>query len=199
MSEPSAAQAYNAVASNPQPLLDERDKLRNALRTIRKQISGRQLPFCNDIRDVIKAALLPLLLCMCLGCDGLLPPLPTPTPLPDPVVPVDPVVDPVTPPVVSGFRVLIVEEGQQRNLLTPGQREALTSAPFRSWIASKNAQLRVWDKDVDATRDAAEWRQMLAISRSSLPWIVINGKSLFSGPLPSTVAETEALIERHQP
>jgi len=92
--EPTAAQAYNAVASNPQPLLDERDKLRNALRHIWDYVNEpRRLDahiggVSGYVSDICRKVLPPLLLCFALtGCGGLLPPLPTPTPLPDPVVP----------------------------------------------------------------------------------------------------------------
>lgn len=169
VSEPSAAQAYNAVASNPQPLLDERDKLRNALRDIRRRISGRQLPFCNDIRDVIKAALLPLLLCMLIGCDGLLPPLPTPTPTPSPIGDVD--------------WVVVVEESADRTT----DIAVLFADPF--WRTIKS---RWYDDD---SPDAASYVQ--ATEGQPRPTILLldkSGRKLFAGPLPKTVPEIQTLI-----
>lgn len=118
-SEPTAAEQWNAVASNPQKLLDERDKLRNALRTIRRQISGRQLPFCNDIREVIKAAL-PLLLCVLLsGC----------------VQPIDPT-QPVKPderkPVAGSLEEIAFRSFQERDLLRAKKLRAIKGQPWDS-------------------------------------------------------------------
>lgn len=126
------------------------------------------------------------------GCDYS--PLFPPVPQPQPDVP--PIVDPQPVPISSTLRVLIVEEGQRRDRLLPDQVEIFTSAPFRAWLAERNAELRVWDQDVDASRDSAEFRAMLAMKRESLPWLVVVGKRQFSGPLPQTLAETQAVIER---
>lgn len=122
------------------------------------------------------------------GCDALIPPVPEPNP--------QPIVDPQPVPISTTLRVLIVEEGQRRDRLLPDQVEILTSAPFRAWLAERNAELRVWDQDVDASRDSAEFRAMLAMKRESLPWLVVVGKRQFSGPLPKNLADTQAVIER---
>ena len=126
------------------------------------------------------------------GCTPPLPPAPNP-PEPDPH-PVDPT------PVVDGFRVLIIEETERRRELPPDQLAILTSAPFRAWLGQQGAESRIWDQQVDTAFEDDGWRAMLAVKRTSLPWIVVTGKSGgFSGPLPATVADTEALIARYKP
>lgn len=117
--------------------------------------------------------------------------------IPPPIVPVP---DPINPPgpvvVVPGLRVLIVRETSDTNKLPPTQNLIFTSAPFRAFIHDAKATLKVWDDEVDTANETdAEFRKMLELPRSSLPWIVIAGGSkTVSQPLPGTVAETQALI-----
>lgn len=135
---------------------------------------------------------LPILLMLLAGC---LPPNPNPTP--DPPKPVDPIVDPV---VVTGYRVLIVEETSDRRHLSLSQLSILTSAPFRKWLTDNRVEYRIWDKETDIAGEDTSWRAMMSKRRESLPWIVIAGRGNgFSGPLPQTVQETEELIARYKP
>lgn len=136
--------------------------------------------------DRLDAWLFAMLLCwtVALGCSIPLPPAPTPEPMPKP------------PPVVvkAGLRVLLVRETNDR---LPAEQQAIfTSAPFRKFIRESKATLRVWDDDVDATNETdADFRKMLELPRSGLPWIVVaGGGKTISQPLPKTVAEVQALI-----
>ena len=117
------------------------------------------------------------------GCEIPIPPGPTPTPDPPPVV------------VTTGLRVLLVRETDDRTL--PAEQQAIfTSAPFRKFLRESKATLRVWDDEVDAANESdADFRKMLELPRSGLPWIVVAGGSkTISQPLPKTVAEVQALI-----
>lgn len=178
MNEPSAAKEWAAVTSDPTKLIDERDKLRNALRDIRKLIEPRYLPFCDDLRVIIAKAL-PLLLCFALiGCGNLLPPLPTPTPLPDPVVPI-----PTPTPIGNVDWIVVIEETSER---TP-DIAVLFADPF--W---KTIKARWYDDD---SPDAASYVQ--ATEGQPRPTILLldkSGKALFAGPLPKTVGEIQTLI-----
>lgn len=112
-------------------------------------------------------------------------------PLPDPNPP-GPVI--VVPPVTTGLRVLLVRETNDQ---LPAEQQAIfTSAPFRKFIRDSKATLRVWDDDVDAANETdADFRKMLELPRSGLPWIVVAGGSkTISQQLPKTLAEVEALI-----
>lgn len=132
-----------------------------------------------------------LSLLVLIGCE--IPIVPTP----DPVNPPDPVV--VVPPVTDGLRVLIVEETAARRDLPTSQLAIFTSAPFRKFLAANNVKLRIWDDEVDAEHESdAAFRKLLEVPRASLPWLVIGGAKPFSGPLPTTVEETQAVIASHK-
>lgn len=108
---------------------------------------------------------------------------------------------PVDPPIpTSEFRVLILEETANRSKLPTSQLSVLTSAPLRKWMTENGANFRVWDKDVDASREDAAWQAALKLPHGELPWIhVSNGKTGFSGPLPKTAEETQTLIGKYKP
>lgn len=121
-------------------------------------------------------------LLLVIGCEIPLPPTPGPTPEPTPVV------------VTTGLRVLLVRETNDR---LPAEQQAIfTSAPFRKFIRDSKATLRVWDDEVDAANETdADFRKMLELPRSGLPWIVVAGGSkTISQPLPKTLADVESLI-----
>lgn len=112
-----AAEQWNAIASNPQTLLDERNALRDALLDIRKRISGRRLPFCDDIREVIKLVI-PLLLCMALsGC----------------VQPIDPA-QPVNPddrkPVAGSLEQIAYQSFQDRDVVRAKKLRAIKGTRY---------------------------------------------------------------------
>ena len=133
-----------------------------------------------------------LVLGFCVGCT---PPQPEPVD-PDPVdpTPVDPVPD------VSGYRVLIVEETEDRNELPQEQLAILTSASFRKWLSDNEISYRIWDEEVPVEGEDASWGKLLDLERNSSPWLIVVGKGdVFSGPLPSPLEETKKLIERYRP
>lgn len=118
--------------------------------------------------------------------------------LPDvgPVVPTPVTPTPIVPVPGSGLRVLIVEETSRRDRLLPDQVDIFTSAEFRRALKAMKVELRIWDEMVDAENESdAAFRAMLQQSRTSLPWIVISGKTVVSQSLPKDVAATIKLIE----
>jgi len=130
---------------------------------------------------------------LCLIAFGCLPTIPV-VPIPDPINPPNPVI-----PITSGFRVLIIEEGAERRNLLPEQAAILTSSTLRDFCKANGAELHCWDKDVDATRKPAEWQSMLKRPRQSLPWMIVEGKKVFEGPLPKTDEEVQSIIASHKP
>ena len=83
--------------------------------------------------------------------------------------------------------------------MPPAQLSILTSAPLREWFKSNNVQWRIWDDDTPVEGAEKVWQDALLLPRQSLPWIhVSNGKTGFSGPLPSNVDETIALIGKYK-
>lgn len=123
-----------------------------------------------------------------------------PGPTPDPVVVVDekPLID------ADGLHVLIVEEKDDRRTLPVKQTSVLIpSSQISGWFADHGAQWRILDVNTeDMTHEDAKWRQaMQDVKPESLPWIHIqsNRKTLFKGPLPATVEDTIALLNKHAP
>lgn len=140
-------------------------------------------------------AILGLVFGFCVGCTP-----PQPTPPPDPVIPTP--VDPVNPvvPDVSGYRVLIIEETENRNELPQEQLAILTSATFRKWLSNNQISYRIWDEEVILEGEDPSWGKLLDLERNGSPWLIIVGKGGgFSGLLPTTLQETKDLIERYRP
>ena len=135
-----------------------------------------------------RGCLTSLLFAILLGCLPIIDPVP---------LPID--VVPIVVPITSGFRVLIVEEGVERRNLLPEQAAIFTSPSLRAFCKSNGAELHCWDKDVDATRKPAEWQSMLKRPRQSLPWLIVEGKTIFEGPLPKTAEEVQSIIASHKP
>lgn len=74
------------------------------------------------------------------------------------------------------FCVLIVEETTARNQYTAGQRDAIMATgpgSLRDYVAKKNGELRIVDKDQAAMPNEAAWvREAFAAKGDKLPWIV---------------------------
>jgi hypothetical protein len=104
---------------------------------------------------------------------------------------------PITDP---GFRVLVVEETDDRSKLTRGQMEAMFSTDAESvkkYIESKGGTLRVLDKDDDTTMLDKPWAALMARPRKSLPWLeVANPPSGHEGALPAEESETLAIVKK---
>jgi hypothetical protein len=126
------------------------------------------------------------------GRGDVVPPEPEPTPEPVPIVVVDDAPFPS-----DALAVLIVEETIDRSALPADQVNVFTSVLIRQKVAELGGEIRVWDQHVDASHDDEKWRLALLRPRESLPWIMIaHGKQGHMGPLPGTVDETIALIEK---
>jgi hypothetical protein len=121
------------------------------------------------------------------------PPDPWPNP-PDP---------PTPPPAPGGVRVLVVYETAELAKMSDAQRLVLFSVRVRDYLNQKCAQdgkvkaWRIWDKDTDVSAESKEWKEAMARPRKSAPWLFINGKTVYDGPLPTDVEETLALLKKH--
>lgn len=123
-------------------------------------------------------------------------PGPTPTPTPTPVDPA-PIPD-------AGLRVLIVYETAELTKIPRDQLAILYDQTFRDWLSglvvkgpdTRTPEWRVYDKDAVVTEPV--WQAALARPRKQVPWLVVsNGKTGWEGPLPATVADTRAIIQRY--
>lgn len=129
-----------------------------------------------------------------------------PQPPPDPKV--DPKPKPVDPaPIpVAGLRVLIVEEATQRHTLSQGQRAILLGKQFRDFLELKcvvgpdgrTKEYRIYDADISMSGESKLWQDVMKRPRSVIPWIVIsNGTTGFEGPLPNSVEDAIALVNKY--
>lgn len=132
--------------------------------------------------------------------DGIAPaptPIPTPTPGPTP--------SPVPPPIADKLRVLFLFESSGSNL-SRGQSIVLSSPKVEEWLSAKCADenglpaWRRWDKDIDATRESADWQTALRLAKADatpIPkMVVFNGTTLLkSMPIPATETEALALLQ----
>lgn len=121
------------------------------------------------------------------------PPGPGPTP--------DVVVEDKPPFKADKLSVLIVQQTEDVGKLSKAQREILqNSTELRRWMKSNDADFRQFDADEDGQFLDAKWKAAMAVPRQSLPWLVVaNPKSGFTGPLPPTIEETLALLEKFKP
>lgn len=113
---------------------------------------------------------------------------------------------PFSPPPIAadGFRVLIVEEAQDRSKLPPSQLAIFTSKEVTDYLDSKcvkvngTPEYRIYDKDTSFTNESDIWKNAMRLERKSLPWIIVsNGRSGYSGPLPATASETLDLLRKY--
>lgn len=118
-----------------------------------------------------------------------------------PPVPVDPA--PIT---ESGNRCLIVYESGEIQRYPAEQVVIFTSTKLRQYLnqhcvkdKSGLSEYRIVDDDTEFTGgDDGVWPDAMKIERKALPWIVVsNGKSGFSGPLPSKVDEVIELCRKY--
>ena len=125
-----------------------------------------------------------------------------PVPPAPPVPPVPPV--PPAPIPSDGLRVLIVYESQDLGKYKAGQLAAMFGEKTRAYMTAKcvkgadgkTPEFRVWDKDVNTTKESKLWQEFMALPRPSLPWIfVANGDKGASQALPEVLEETVKLLE----
>ena len=142
---------------------------------------------------------------ICTVIIGEAPPVPPgPTP-PDPKPP-GPTPDPAPIP-TAGFRFLIVEETAERSKLPADQREIIGSTVLRLALNAacakgpdgKSPEWRIIDKDAPMAAESKVWQDAMARPRKSLPWLIVsNGTTGFEGPLPATVNEVLAIVEKYK-
>lgn len=134
------------------------------------------------------------------------PPVP---PVPPGPVPPGPTPDPAAPFAgTPGLRVLILYESADLTRVTPEQMLVLFSQSNRAFLDAvtpagpdgKTHEWRMWDKDVNAAGEAKVWQDALAkFKPASTPWLLVgNGTAGFSGPLPGTVAEFQAVVTKYK-
>lgn len=119
--------------------------------------------------------------------------------------------DPPTPPVpVGALRVLIVFENTEAKTYPITQQSVLYGKTFRDALDAKTPlgpdgkthEWRMWDKDVDASAERPVWGDLLKRERKSLPWLILAGETggtYYEGPLPTTVTEAVALLDKYAP
>lgn len=132
--------------------------------------------------------------------DGISPaPIPGPTPIPTPTP------TPTPGPIADKLRVLFLYESSNSSL-SRGQAVVLTSPKVEEWLTAKCADenglpaWRRWDKDVDATRESADWQTALKFAKADplpVPKIaVFSGTTLLkSSPIPATESAAIELLE----
>lgn len=120
------------------------------------------------------------------------PPGPGPDPGPKPPEP--------KPGPVTGLRVLIVRETKDNE--TRAHLNVIYSTKVRDWLKKHTAEdgFRVWDKDVDVSKERPLWQELWKAARpqlGKLPAVVLvsdqRGETL---PLPESEADMLALLEK---
>lgn len=126
------------------------------------------------------------------------PPGPGPGPGPGPIPP-SPIPD-------KGLRVLFIYKATELGKLTQAQANILASTDIRTYLRSKCAmgpdnqtpEYRFWDLDKPPDNDSPAMGKLLARPRKSVPWVVIStGTAGYEGPLPATIADTMALLQKY--
>lgn len=122
-----------------------------------------------------------------------------PGPGPNPPTP-----DPVTPAPIplAGYRVLFIEETEDRNKITLDQFNVMFSADSANWLNANAKEWRVYDKDSAALSDTQLWRDALKRRPATFatPWVIIsNGVTGYEGPLPKTGSEIKTLLQKYVP
>lgn len=109
----------------------------------------------------------------------------------------------------AGLRVAIIEETADRSSLPKSQMAILTSVKLREYLDANCVKedgqpaYRIWDKDIDASRESQLWQDALAKVKATedlkTPAILIsNGKTGYIGPLDGTVEETIDRIKQYE-
>lgn len=123
-------------------------------------------------------------------------PPPGPGPKPDPPGPDN------APIPEKGLHVLMIYESADLPKYPKGQIAVLYSTEVQNYVNKVNGSSgywRVWDKDVDTSKESKKWQDAFARPRQSLPWVIIsNGTTGHEGPLPGTVAEMQTLLKKYE-
>lgn len=136
-----------------------------------------------------------------------IPPPPVP-PIP-PVPPVPPVPPPSPAPIpLPGLRVMMIFDKAKATTRPVGQTALLYSAQMHKFMDglsvmgpdNKQHEWRIWPSDLkpaDTQYEAKHWKDVYARPRSSSEWLIIsNGVSGYEGPLPASMDEAKALIQK---
>jgi len=110
------------------------------------------------------------------------------------VPPVDPIID--VEPVITGLRVLIVEETADRPKLPASQQSIFTSVKVRQYLREHSIEFRVLDRnDV-----AGDWKGISDTSKpAAVPWLYVTAgnRIVCTDPLPQSVDAFLALIKTY--
>jgi hypothetical protein len=108
----------------------------------------------------------------------------------------------------KGLRALVKIETAPQQLLPLEQQlviKELQQGDFDEWLDENCAKLkdgttahRVWDKDVDISAQAKFWQDAWAKMQPEPSIAVSNGRKGFSGPLPKTRKEVQALFDKYK-
>lgn len=129
-------------------------------------------------------------------------PGPNPGPNPDPT----PTPDQQSPFKGDGLRVLIVFHRADLNKYPSGQVAAMNGRDVQEYLSSvctKGAdgvtpEWRIWNDEADPTSEPQLWKDAFKIKRDKMPWIYVgNGKTGYSGPLPLTAKDINALVAKY--
>lgn len=127
----------------------------------------------------------------------------SPNPDPKPPEPKPPEPKPDASILGKGTKVLIIYESGDLTKYPAAQLTALHSKTVRDYLNSKctggaTKDWRVWDKDVDASKEEKHWQDGLKRERKSTPWIIISTeKGSYEGPFPADVTKTLDLLKKY--
>lgn len=97
--------------------------------------------------------------------------------------------------------MLVVEETELEQTLTPGQRNSFHSTKADSVLnVLGTGNWRILDKDSVPDREAEPWKTAFKVAnKAKLPALVIsNGRSGYNGPCPETEDQIKALVGRYK-
>ena len=110
-----------------------------------------------------------------------------------------PIIDPPDPaPIpVPGLHVLIVEETANRGSLPLDQLAILQSTQIRDHVRAAGGNYRQFDEDQQMDEAPQVWQDAMKLPRDSVPWwIVSNGETGVSEPLPLTIEDAMTTVRR---
>jgi hypothetical protein len=109
----------------------------------------------------------------------------------------------------DGLLALIVVESADLSKLPAKQATVLTSQAVRDYLNAhcpkgpdgRTAEWRIWDANVDVSRESAAWQAAFKRPRAALPSLLLSnpktGQVYYEGPLPATVDESLNLLKKY--
>lgn len=138
---------------------------------------------------------------------GVVPPPPVDPPKP-PVDPPAPDTDKAPLPGLAGFKVLLIYESADLPPKIPAAQYDIKVDPkVTGWLTANTTPEDGWagwrwgDPDSGVARGSLHWERMLALPRTSTPWVVINNGTRnvgYSGPMPANSDEFLKLVEKYK-